>query len=76
MMLTYISSWFFSPEEDEIVVTEEQKQNRYKLLKEIKSFDKSILLAVPQSLEEFTNQPKKKLFTFKRKRNRKRKPKK
>lgn len=72
-MLTYISSWFFSPVEDEIVVTEEQKRNRYEVLKEIKQFDKTILLPVPQSIEEFTNQPKKKLFTFKRKRKRNRK---
>lgn len=73
-MLTYISSWFYNPAEELPQPTEEQKQNRYKLLKEIRDFDSKILLAVPQSLEDFTNQSKKKLFTFKRrkrKRNRK-----
>jgi len=73
-MLTYISSWFFSPIEDEVFVTEEQKQNRYKVLKEIKDFDKSNLLAVPETIENFIQQKKQsKIFTFKKKRKRKRK---
>jgi hypothetical protein len=73
-MFSFITSYFYNPAEDEIRPTEEQKQNRYKLLKEIKSFNIIHLLPVPQSIEEFTQENKKKIFTFKRKkRKRKRK---
>jgi len=76
-MYSYISSWFFNPTEEEIIVTPKTKQNRYNVLKEIKSFDQTILLPVPQSIQEFTQQRKpSKIFTFKRekkKRQRKRK---
>ena len=74
-MFSFITSYFYNPAEDEIRPTEEDKQNRYNVLKEIKQFDKTILLPVKQSLEEFTQENKKKLFTFKR-RKRKRKQKK
>ena len=73
-MFSYIASYFYTPVEELPEPTEEQKRSRYEVLKEIKQFDKTILLPIPQSLEEFTNEPKKKLFTFKRrKRKRQRK---
>ena len=79
-MYSYLSSWFFSPVEQEIEVSPKTKQNRHHLLKEVKQFDKKILLAVPQSLETFIGERKEsKIFTFKRtekkkrSRNRKRK---
>ena len=78
-MLSYIfGNWFFNPTEDEIIVTPKTKQNRYKVLHEVNQFDKSILLPVPQSIQEFTQERKpSKIFTFKRtekkKRQRKRK---
>jgi hypothetical protein len=77
-MLSYIfGNWFFNPTEDEIIVTPKTKQNRYKVLKEVNQFDKSILLPVPQSIQEFTQERKpSKIFTFKKKRVRKRKRKK
>ena len=81
-MYSYISSWFFNSTEDEIIVTPKTKNNRYKVLKEVNQFDKSILLPVSQSLEEFVGETRKpsKIFTFKRtekkKRQRKRKRKK
>lgn len=81
-MLSYIfGNWFFNPTEDEIIVSPNTKQNRYNVLKEIKSFDQTILLPVPQSIQEFTQERKpSKIFTFKRtekkKRSRKRKRKK
>lgn len=74
-MFTYITSWFYNPAEELPEPTEEDKQNRYNVLKEIKQFDKTILLPVRQSIEEFTQENKKKIFTFKR-RKRKRKQKK
>jgi len=81
-MYNYITSWFFAEEEKPIEVTPKTKQNRYNVLKEVNQFDKSILLPVSQSLEEFVGETKKpsKIFTFKRtekkKRVRKRKRKK
>ena len=67
-MFNYIfGNWFFSPVEEEIIVTPKTKQNRYNVLKEVKQFDKTILLPVPQSIEEFTQEKKpSKIFTFKR----------
>jgi len=66
-MYSYISSWFFNPTEEEIIVTPKTKQNRYNVLKEVNQFDKSILLPVPQSIQEFTQERKpSKIFTFKR----------
>ena len=66
-MYSYLSSWFFSPVEEEIEVSAKTKQDRHLLLKEVKQFDKKILLAVPQSLEEFVGEKKpSKIFTFKR----------
>jgi len=84
-MFNYIfGNWFFSPVEDEIIVSPKTKQNRYNVLKEVKQFDKNILLAVPESLEDFVGDTKEnKIFTFRRsekkndkKRTRKRKRKK
>jgi len=80
-MYNYITSWFFAEEEKPIEVTPKTKQNRYNVLKEIESFDQTILLPVPQSIQEFTQERKpSKIFTFKRtekkKRVRKRKRKK
>lgn len=84
-MYSYIASWFFEDKDDEIIVTPKTKQNRHNVLKEIRSFDKKILLAVPQCLEEFIGERKEsKIFTFKKvtekkndkKRSRKRKRKK
>ena len=81
-MYSYIASWFFEDKDEEIVVTPKTKQNKYNVLKEVNQFDKSILLPVPQSIQEFTQQRKpSKIFTFKRvtekkKRSRKRKRKK
>ena len=83
-MYSYIASWFFNPTEEEIIVSPKTKQNRYNVLKEVNQFDKSILLPVPQSIQEFTQERKpSKIFTFKRtekkndkKRTRKRKRKK
>lgn len=77
-MYSYISSWFFNPTEEEIEVSPKTKQKRYNVLKEVNQFDKSILLPVPQSIQEFTQERKpSKIFTFKRtekkKRQRKRK---
>jgi len=72
-MFTYISSWFYNPAQDLPEPSEEQKQNRYKLLKEIQTFDNSNLSPIPETIENFIQQPKKKIFTFKRKRKRKRK---
>ena len=77
-MYSYIASWFFEDKEDEIIVTPKTKQNRYNVLKEVKQFDKTILLPVPQSIEEFTQEKKpSKIFTFriseKKKRSRTRK---
>ena len=77
-MYSYITSWFFAEEEKTIEVTPKTKQNRYNVLKEVNQFDKSILLPVPQSIQEFTQERKpSKIFTFKRtekkKRQRKRK---
>ena len=75
-MYSYIASWFY-PVEEEIVVSPKTKNNRHNVLKEIRSFDKKILLAVPQSLETFLEERKEnKIFTFKKKRSRNRKRKK
>ena len=73
-MFNYIfGNWFFSPVEDEIIVSPKTKQNRYNVLKEVRSFDSSILLPVPQSIEEFTQEKKPyKIFTFKRTEKKKR----
>jgi hypothetical protein len=67
-MLSYIfGNWFFNPTEDEIIVSPNTKQNRYNVLKEIKSFDQTILLPVPESLDTFIGKRKpSKIFTFKR----------
>ena len=66
-MYSYIASWFFEDKEDEIIVTPKTKQNRYNVLKEVKQFDKTILLPVQQSLEDFVGEKKpSKIFTFKR----------
>jgi len=66
-MYSYIASWFFEDKEQEIEVTPKTKQNKYNVLKEVKQFDKSILLPVPQSIQEFTQERKpSKIFTFKR----------
>ena len=71
-MYSYISSWFY-PVEEEIVVSPKTKNNRHNVLKEIRSFDKNILLAVPQSLETFIGERKEsKIFTFKKKNDKKR----
>lgn len=72
-MYSYIASWFFNPTEEEIEVSPKTKQKRYKVLKEVNQFDKSILLPVPQSIQEFTQQRKpSKIFTFKRTEKKKR----
>jgi hypothetical protein len=66
-MYSYISSWFFTEEEKPVEVSPKTKNNRHNVLKEVRSFDKKILLAVPQSLEEFVGERKEsKIFTFKR----------
>jgi len=67
-MLSYIfGNWFFNPTEEEIIVSPKTKQNRYNVLKEIKSFDSTILLPVPESLDTFIGKRKpSKIFTFKR----------
>jgi hypothetical protein len=66
-MYSYISSWFFEDKEQDIEVSPKTKQNRYNVLKEVKQFDKNILLAVQQSLEDFVGETKEnKIFTFKR----------
>ena len=49
-MYSYIASWFFSEEEKLVEVSPKTKQKRYKVLKEVNQFDKSILLPVPQSI--------------------------
>ena len=72
-MYSYISSWFFNPTEEEIEVSPKTKNNRYNVLHEIKSFDPTILLPVPQSIQEFTQQRKpSKIFTFQKKNDKKR----
>ena len=81
-MFSYISSYFFSEDDTEIIVSEEDKQKRYKMLKEIRTFDKTNLLCEKIILEEFIKDDK--LFhynigssnTQKKKRYRKRKQKK
>ena len=59
-MFTYISSWLYNPAQDLPEQSEEQKQNRYKLLKEIQTFDNSNLSPIPETIENFIQQPKKK----------------
>lgn len=73
-MLSYIfGNWFFNPTEEEIIISPKTKQNRYNVLKEVNQFDKSILLPVPQSIQEFTQQRKpSKIFTFQKKNDKKR----
>jgi len=73
-MLSYIfGNWFFEDKEQEIEVSPKTKQNRYNVLKEVKQFDKNILLAVPESLEDFVGDTKEnKIFTFKKKNDKKR----
>ena len=73
-MLSYIfGNWFFNPTEEEIIVSPKTKQNRYNVLKEIKSFDSTILLPVPESLDTFIGKRKpSKIFTFKRTEKKKR----
>ena len=68
-MFTFITSYFYNTTEELPEPTDEEKRNRYNVLKEIKQFDKSILL----SRIECSIDNKKKIFTFKRRWKKKRK---
>ena len=60
-------SYWFGTEEKEIVIPDSYKQNKFQVLKEIKLFDKSILLPTYTPLIEV----KPKIFKFKKKKRRK-----
>jgi len=71
-MFNYIFGYFLTPEEEEeIVASPTTKQNKYKLLNEIKQFDKNILLVVPQPLDDFLGKNESKIFKFKIEENKK-----
>jgi len=42
--MSYFYNYWFGETDKEIIVSDKDKQNKYQVLKEIKSFDKSILL--------------------------------
>jgi hypothetical protein len=63
-------SYWFGTEEKEIVIPDNYKQNKFQVLKEIKLFDKSILLPTYAPLVEVKPKICKYKKTKRRKRNR------
>ena len=61
--MSYFYNYWFGETDVEIIVSDKDKQNKYQVLKEIKSFDKSILLPTYKPIVEV----KPKITKFKRK---------
>jgi hypothetical protein len=67
--MSYFYNWF-GTEEKEIVIPDSYKQNKFQVLKEIKLFDKSILLPTYKPVIEVKPKICKYKKTKRRKRNR------
>ena len=68
--MSYFYNWFFSHDDKEIVIPDSYKQNKFQVLKEVKLFDKSILLPTYAPLVDLKPKICKYKKTKRRKRNR------
>ena len=66
--MSYFYNYWFGESENEIDIPDSYKQNKFQVLKEIKLFDKSILLPTYTPLVEI----KPKIFKYKKTKRRKR----